>query len=171
MVCHIEREKKRKQTSCRVNSHHSRLTCELRERKKERMKERKASFVGLLKERKHESENESKKERIKWFVACHIERERKRKQTSCWESKLTSKRNGFFSFWVRLLGYVSFESTLTTRKREKERVFTVYDYIKCNRHYWRLYSSIYIIKLNVCLSVCLSVYRTKRNKNKVCILM
>ena len=55
------------------------------------------------------------------FVACHIERERKRKWTNCWENRLTSPWNSFFSFWVYLLSYVSFESSLIiTRKREKE---------------------------------------------------
>ena len=81
-------------------------------------------FIYLKKEKilKCKRKKERKKECIMWFVACHIERERKRKQTSCQESRLTSQRNGFFCFWVRLLGYVSFESILTvTGKREKER--------------------------------------------------
>ena len=45
-----------------------------------------------------------------------------RKQASCWKSRSTLLRNGFFSFWLRLLGNVPFESTLTeTGKKEKER--------------------------------------------------
>ena len=57
-----------------------------------------------------------------WFLSCHIKRERKRKQTRSQESRLTSQWNGFFIFWVCLLGYESSETTLAaTRKKEKER--------------------------------------------------
>ena len=56
VACHIEMEKKRKQTRCQVRSRNSKLTWE--------------------------GEKERKEERIVWFVACRIERVKKRKQTS-----------------------------------------------------------------------------------------
>ena len=91
----------------------------LMERKKERKVWSLTFFVVIFKERKEKLKR--KNEWIMWFVACHIERERKRKQTSCQESRLMSQQNSFFSFWVCLLAYVSFESTLrTTRKRERK---------------------------------------------------
>ena len=77
-------------------------------------------FIVILKKRLKYKKR--KKERKNESYDLWLERERKRKQTSCRESRLTSQRNGYFSFWVCLLDYVSFKSTLTaTRKRGKVR--------------------------------------------------
>ena len=59
VACHIEKEKKRKQTRHQVSSHNNELTWELKERKKEKKKENDISdvFGVIFKERKLKVKN------------------------------------------------------------------------------------------------------------------